>query len=329
MMKKILKLTFYTLLILIILGCTGLYIGTKFYKDKFFTAAENRISIERNEGSFSFEWAPTDFDGEIEPHGAIYFPVQIKGDDRKFVMQWDCGAPSTIFYQPALFSIYQNDAIPDTVQRGNNSYLKDFEFSVGENIDLRISYSRLLDYGEPIDFTDSTGVFLIGTIGADFIDGQVFAMNFKTQEVTLSNDRSEYSDLAFSPFEYVGRRILLPSSIANTNALLFYDSGTSPFGLITTRNKFKVYGDPNAPDKVYKINSWGTKVLCHNKSSSTPIAIGGSVVEMNRVSFFKWKNAFQSFFMAFSDIKGLLGNKALLNSTLILDTQKSEFAVVD
>lgn len=325
--KKVVKVIGIIFLSLSILVCATIYFGSRYYKEAFFTAGPNYLSIEKNNGSFHFQWMESVFDGHLEPHGGIGFPVKIKGLDGVYIMQWDSGSPSTIFYKNALFSLFPDGKLPDTLHSNASAYLKDFQFSVGDSIEVSMQYARLIDYGEAIDLEDSTKLPIIGTIGMDFIDQNIFSMNFASQEVVLSNQRSNYDHLDFQPIQYVGRRLLFPAAINNQDGLFFYDSGTSPFGVITTKAKFKKYGDANAKDIAYHVNSWGTQVLCHNKKSTTPILLANKKLALNRVSYMQWKDGLQSFFMAFSDIKGLLGNKALLDKTIIIDTKNKEFAI--
>lgn len=326
-LKKLIKVISIILLSLGILVCAGIYFGSRHYKEAFFTAGPNYLTIEKNNGSLYFQWMESVFDGHLEPHGGIGFPVKIKGLDGTYIMQWDSGSPSTIFYKNALFSLFPNGNLPDTLHSNESTYLNDFQFSVGDSIEVSMQYARLIDYGKTIDLEDSTKLPIIGTIGMDFIDQHIFSMDFASQEVALSNQRSKYDYLDFQPIQYVGRRLLFPAAINNQEGLFFYDSGTSPFGIITTKAKFKKYGDANAEDIAYHVNSWGTQVLCHNKKSTTSIRLANKDLIINRVSYMQWKDGLQSFFMAFSDIKGLLGNKALLDKRIIIDTKNKKFAI--
>lgn len=307
-----------------------LYLGVQQLKSKFLTDSPNYLTIKENNGAFDFVWSASNFNGIEEPHGAILFPVQLPNVDGTFYMQWDTGAANTLFYAPAISSLYNQFEGIDTIYHKKTPFLKNFSFTVGKSVEVEMQYSRLMEYGSAVDFTKDEKP-IIGTIGSDFIDGQVFTMNFLSQTVAITSENTLNESL-LSNFTFDGRRILLPAEINNDKAVLYYDSGSSPFGLLTSKNQFEELGAINAKTVSYEVNSWGEKLLCFNKESRTKIKFDETSLELQRISYIdfnNWTTNLQGFALSFSNVKGILGNKSLINSTLILDVKNEKFAIVD
>ena len=145
----------------------------------------------------------------------------------------------------------------------------------------------LEDYGKAFDISDTTTMFNIGTIGADLIVDKITMIDFKNQVIELYEERPEWmSSLAtFVPFDFKGRRCILPATIDGKDMELFYDSGSSSFGLITSKNRYDKYTDEQIEEIQFDANSWGSTIPIRHKSTNMAFSIGGSELNLRKVSY--------------------------------------------
>ena len=116
---KFVKRILLILLALILVGG----IGTFFYfKNKFMNAPPSTMTIVSNGEPFNFIWSAEKVNDKIEPHAALLVPVTIPRVDRTFYMQFDTGAPSTVFSYRNLLSI--NEKYGDIFQIDTVEVLK-------------------------------------------------------------------------------------------------------------------------------------------------------------------------------------------------------------
>ena len=88
--------------ILIILSAVG---GFFYFKNKFNSVPPNRLTLTELGQPFPFSWYGSEVNGRYEPHLAMLVPVTIPGIDQTFYMQFDMGAPNTVFTYYRVLSI--------------------------------------------------------------------------------------------------------------------------------------------------------------------------------------------------------------------------------
>lgn len=327
MLKKIGYVVLGLILLLIFLGT----IGVKRFNNQWFKETPNYLS-------YSGEWRPINFDwvegtyGDIqEPHDIIKVIVRIEGFPYKLYMQFDTGAPSTVLYQNPLESLQDFGLQLEQITTDDKAYIKDFNFQIGQN-NLKADLIRVVEnYGQQITQNDTITPIKIGTIGTDLLDGKISAIDFKKQRISLFEDRPRWMGNlpAFVPFEFKGRRLLLPAAFESKKIKLFYDSGSSAFGLITSKAQYQKLTDPSVPEICYEANSWGNSIpICH-KMTEKKFVIGKKELPLKRISYVDRYATFQSWLSPFTPIGGWLGNKAFTESILILDTKKQEFIIIE
>lgn len=327
-MLKIIGYVFLGLVATIAIGAT-IFVG-KFNK-RFFKEKPNYLTYSYGSDKIQFQWAARQFEDHFEPHQALIIPVTIEGVARKFRIQFDTGTPHSTIYEKPLESLIAQGVKFETEGEKGKRMAKNIQLSLGGNKVDFASIKILENYGRPIDWQDSTTVIGLGTIGADFIDGKVTAIDFKNQIIRLYEERPHWmSSLSgFESFDFQGRRLMLPAEIGKRKRQLLYDSGCSAFGMITSKNRFKRYSDKNAKEIAYGGNSWGATWPIHHKASQTILKMGGSELPLQRISYVDLYGNLQRFMTPFTRIGGFLGNKPFLESTLVLDTKVEEFIVLD
>lgn len=302
--------------------------GIFYFNNQWFKERSNYLSIGAEFSTVAFEWDQDVHGDYTEPHSAMLIPVTLEGVTQKCYMQFDTGAPYSLFHGKTLAS-FQNFGLQyDTITKDKLVYAKDFDFKIGENR-INASLVRVMDYGTSVESEETSDTLLIGTIGTDLIEGKVLVIDFRKQTIDILDNRPDYlSRSSYRPFDFKGRRILFPATIKEKKIELLYDSGSSAFGLLTSKDRYDIYTDENKKAVEYNANSWGNSIPIHHKESSQMIRIGGADISLKRVSYVEWNDKLQGFMSKFTKIGGFLGNKTFTESIMIIDTQKQEFAVV-
>ena len=260
-------------------------------------------------------------------------PVSIPGVDRTFYMQFDTGAPNTVLYYKAFLSInkkYDNLIKIDTIE--GKARAIETTIKVG-TVDVKASSLGFVGMKNQINWTDSTAVNIIGTVGNDFIEKNPIIMDFKNNEITLidSLDQKSESNEDYLPFTFDGRKIFLSATLNDEPASLWYDSGSSMFELIVEESTFWELAAPNAKKESFEIPSWGTKVPTHNIQSNGRFDFGSVSIPLKTVTYMEWPNKMQAFILKAANIGGELGgmtgNKLFLGKTLILDAPNLRYTV--
>ncbi|MEL6653551.1 MAG: hypothetical protein AAFQ87_22380, partial [Bacteroidota bacterium] len=241
-------------------------------------------------------------------------------DDEPVELFYDSGS-SAIPSLEALGRAYEDSLIDKAL------YLKEVTLKLAGN-ELQFSLLRVLNEGQEWNIADTINPIRLGTIGADLLADRVSIIDFAGQKLHLFDERpSEMQGLTFSEFDFQGRRFMLPAVIDDEPVELFYDSGSSAFGLLTSKNRFDAYTDPAEPEITYDANSHGNSIPVFHRRSDEEMIIGGKTLSLKRISYVQWNDEWQGFFSRFTSIGGWMGNKPFTESALVLDTKTGEFAV--
>ncbi len=291
-------------------------IGGHFYFEKKFSPPENYLSISGISKDMPIQW-----EGDAEnPYAALLLPIQIKGIDKPFFMQLDLGSPVTVFYKNSLESVRAlfPDKIPVSTQQGQIA----LDFLL-QNMKISSDIFEVLDYGSKVDFENPDARNIIGTIGTDLLEKRIIALDFKNGSCSFFQTMEERD---FSKFEFKKRRILIPAMIGDENLKLMYDSGTSGYELIMTKDK---WGEYKTSDKVKieKGNSWGKELKVITAPSNQKISFGNTLLQLSEVTYIEGTSKAQNFLMKLSGMQGMIGNKLFLNRKVILDCKKQVYKI--
>ncbi|TMM53282.1 hypothetical protein FEE95_19640 [Maribacter algarum] len=329
--KKLLKRTGYTLLVLLTLSAAAGYVGMRKFNNSLFKETPNYLVYTSQPKPISFEWANDSVGDYFETKVAIRVPLKIKGIPHNFYFQFDTGAPTTIIYGNTLRSLKLIKKDFSTISKDENLYLDSLNITLGGN-EIHASMLELLEgYGDSFDINDTIKAVNLGTLGADFLDKKITLIDFKNQFIRSYDERPKWMNSLgdFNTFEFKGRRIMLPARINDQELELFYDSGSSTFGLITSKNRYDNYTDENQEEIRYNANKFGDPIpICH-RSTTRMMEIGNSNLNLKRISYVDMYAKYQRFITPFTRIGGWLGNRPFDQNTLILDTQREEFIIIE
>lgn len=327
---KLFKKTLVVLVTLVLIGGT---ISFFYFKNKFLSAPPNELTVSNLGQPFDFKWDGTTINDKYNPYGAMLVPVSIPGADRTFFMQFDTGATNTVLYYKSILSInekYNNLIKIDTIDgkvRAFNASIK-----VG-TVDVKATSLAFVGMNNKINWSDSTAVNIIGTVGNDFMENNPLIMDFKNQKIRLvdSLDHNIVKESDYLPFTFDGRKIFLSAQLNNEPASLWYDSGSSMFELIVEESTFWELAASDAKKESFEIPSWGTKVPAHNIKSNGEFDFGSVSIPLTTVTYMEWPNKMQAFILKAAniggDLGGMTGNKLFLGKTLILDAPNLRYAV--
>lgn len=307
-LKKIL-LVFFAILVLSLIG------GFFYFKTKF-TPPPNYLKVVGISKEVPFRWVPN---GD-NLHAALLLPVKVKGIESQLYMQLDFGSPITVFYARSLKSIQPKLLSMDSLQKKSNQVVLNFNL---EEMQISSREFRLLDYGDSVDVENPSAVNIIGTIGTDLLEKRVVMLDFKNNNCSFLDS---LPGAKLTDFDFEMRKILFPAKIGNEELKLLFDSGTSGFELITSKNEWEKYRT-SGEIKVEKGNSWGNILTVFTAPANTEIQFGNSTLKLSEVTYIEGTSKIQNLLMRFSGMQGMIGNKIFLNHKMIIDCKNKKFRV--
>ncbi|SKC00133.1 hypothetical protein SAMN05660226_04197 [Parapedobacter luteus] len=244
-------------------------------------------------------------------------------------MQFDTGAPYSLIYKNKLNAIQLKypSSIPSNEIGGK---LENFSFKADQTpiVVKEIEVKQFDD--SAIDWKDENRIEIIGTIGTDLIDGKVAIIDYVNKKLTVSQSIPErlMENISLSDFIYSNRHILLPAKVNGKETVLYFDTGSSMFELLTDRETSKQLAIPNEKPIQYKVNSWGNFLIANTLASNSSIEIANISIPIGASTFFEGVSNAQIEQMSKMGIGGMTGNKLFLNYILVLDTKHHKFGLL-
>lgn len=308
---KVFKKIATVFLIIIVLFLSGGY----FYFQKKFTPPENYLKVSGIAENIPIKWISSDGNS----HSALLLPIKVNGINQTFYMQFDSGSAITVFYKKSLESIAEKFHNQIKIDAANNFIST--AFTIG-NMNVASNTFEVLNYGEKINFDDPKAENIIGTIGTDLLEKRITILDFKNNQFSFIEKIKEDD---FTNFEFKKRKILIPSNIENEKLNLLYDSGSSGYELITTKEIWQQYRTKNSAVKTEKGNSWGNTLSIYSASAKKKIQFDKSTLKLSEVTYIEGTSDLQKFLMKRSGMQGMIGNKLFLSHKLILDCRNEKF----
>ena len=238
-----------------------------------------------------------------ENHSALLLPVSIAGHPSGY-MQFDLGAPNTLLYKKAM--------------PGQGDTLRDFSFRVGK---------MLFSPGPVAIKAVDAGEKIMGTLGADFIANRLVIFDYPHRQLLLADSLPEQFNIPLQPFYFPGRRVLLPVTLRGKQTIMYFDTGSSAFALITDSTSWGQLAVKDSTAFSYPVNSWGRTLTAHVIASADSMLLAGRNIPLGRVAYISGASDAQVQQMRQMGIGGMIGNALFLKSVLILDTKRQRFGV--
>jgi len=205
----------YAILVITILLVIATSAGVSWFNNMWFKDKTNYLTYTYDDHPINFDWGKGMYGGEFEPHSAILIPVNFDGIINKLYLQLDTGAPTSMIYGKAIESLRELEVDIQESSKEDETYISQLNMSLGgTQVSMRM-IKTLPDYGSSFDKSDTINRISIGTIGADMLDNHITSIDFKNQTISIYQKRPLWMDTLsnFSPFEYKGRRFMLPANI--------------------------------------------------------------------------------------------------------------------
>ncbi|QDA62143.1 hypothetical protein [Hymenobacter jejuensis] len=322
------KLLFKVLISLLLLLVAGGVGGYFFFRNQF-EPAPNQLVVTGLPASCDFVWLADTKAQPALPHAALLVPVRITGCPRTCYFQFDTGAPSSVLYANPLAALRARYPATQQALLPQADTLHNFDFALGE---ARVQARRLrvLRYGAQELPADSTAPVIIGTLGADVLDGRALVLDYGRQQFRLLPQvpDSLVRRAAFVPLAYKSRRLLLEAGLQGKTEQLLFDSGSSAFALLTSKTIWQALAKPTATERTDAVNSWGKTLTNHTISTAAALQLGNTAVPLRTVTYVEGMSLWQSTLMRFSGMGGMLGNEVFRDHTVIVDVRGARFGII-
>ncbi|HEU4471691.1 MAG TPA: hypothetical protein VFR58_11440 [Flavisolibacter sp.] len=236
------------------------------------------------------------------PYAALLLPVLMEG--KSYQMQLDLGSPHSF--------LYKHLAPGDTARPA--------QLTIGP-YKLNMASMQVRDPG--------VKTALAGTLGADIIRDKVVIFDYPNGMIYLEDSLPTRFYTRLYPFYFAGNRVLLPTSLLGKQVLLYFDTGSSAFELLTDSTSWRALSVKNASIASYEINSWGRKLIVSTAASADSIEVAGRRLPLNHVSYIQGASEAQVSQMKKTGMGGMTGNTLFINHVLILDTKRSLFGILE
>lgn len=290
---------------------------------------DNYLVLPTKAHSITFYWQGDTINSNWEEHTAILLPVQLNNCPKLFFMQFDLGSPYSLFYKNKLVSIQAKypKAIP---LKESDEKMTNYSFKI-DKMPLLAKQIVIKQFdSSSINWADKNSIEIIGTIGADLIDGKVAIIDYPNNKLTISQTIPTKMESKFSSsdFIYTQRRILLPARIKGKQTMLYFDTGSSMYELLTNKKTAQSLAIDNSEPIQTKVKSWDKYLTANTVFTNDSIEISGIEIPIRKATFIDGISNSQVEQMMKMGIGGMTGNKLFLEYILILDTKNKKFGLV-
>ena len=165
----------------------------------------------------------------------------------------------------------------------------------------------------------------VGTIGPDIFQGKVLIIDYPHKRLCVVDKLpKEFAKVSFQPFKLKNGRIKIPLRINNVQEDLLFDTGSSLFSLLTTKQRAMATATDVVKDSI-QTSSWGKYYYVYGRSTKGNIFFGNKRLSESLV-FYDNLNTFDKFYNE-ENIWGITGNAYFLNNTVIIDYKNKLFGV--
>jgi hypothetical protein len=285
----------------------------------------NQLTFPAGTHILPLQWKGDSLHGQWEPHAALLIPVTIPGCPKTLYMQFDTGSPYSLFYRNKLQAIHRRYPAIAALQKPGDT-LANLSFKTGPlTITARQIAVQLFD-SSGIDWNNKHSLPIIGTLGTDLIDNKVVAIDYTHQQLIIGDSLSTpYNSSSPASFIYAMRRILLPATIGGKKTILYFDSGSSAFELLTDQATCRKLTADSSQPIPYPVQSWGKTLTAYTIVTNDSITLAGQAIPIRRATWIEGVSETQVSQMMKMGIGGMTGNKLFLHSVLVLDTRNKQF----
>lgn len=290
--------------------------------------AANQLVLPSKAYTVPFSWQGDSILSGWEPNAAMLIPVKLKNCPRLFYMQFDLGSPYSLLYKNKMDAIQEK--YPGSVPlKEDGGKLPDFSFKAGKMPVLAKEIIVKQFDSTTINWKNKNGIEIIGTIGADLIDGKTVIIDYPHRKLTIAQNipGKLRQRISLTSFIYTGRRVLLPAKLKGKETILYFDTGSSMFELLTDKETCKQLAAPGATLVTFPVRSWNKVLTANTLASNESISLANTVIPVRSSTYIEGVSNAQVEQMLKMGIKGMTGNKLFLHHILVLDTKEKMFGL--
>lgn len=284
--------------------------------------------IEWNE----FVWAESTIGEEYYNKAAILVPFRFNGIEEEYYLQLDTGASSVLygnsFYdiEPSYRVKKEKDKRPSIVSIDGT--LSNYEFAYED-------FGVLQDYGATLEELKVAEYKLIGSLGLNFFKNRILIIDFSEEKFAILNNQNDVpsnikKNSGFLDMKYKNDKIYLMSKIGGKELSLIYDTGSSIFDIVATKEIWtSLTNVKSAKDmKLLEIPSWGAIVQLKGARSESDWEIGEVIIEKPLI--FYEPSGLENFNFKSIQADGLLGNAIFYDNHIItIDLISKKFGIME
>jgi hypothetical protein len=284
--------------------------------------------IEWNE----FIWAESLIGEEYYNKAAILIPFRFNGIDEEYYLQLDTGA-SSVLYGNSFYDIEPSYRIKKEKDKSPSIVSIDGELSNYEFADEE--FGLLQDYGGSLEELKVAEYKLIGSLGLDFFKNQILIIDFSEERFAILNNQNDVprnikENSYYLDMKYKNNKIYLRSKIGGKNLSLIYDTGSSIFDIVATKEIWtSLTNVKSAKDmKLLDIPAWGAVVQLKGARSESDWEIGDVTIEKPWI--FYEPSGLENFNFNSIQADGLLGNAIFYDNHIItIDLISKKFGIME
>lgn len=285
----------------------------------------NHLMLPEGIHRIPLQWQGDSLAGRWDPYAALLIPVTLPGCPFTGYMQFDTGSPYSFFYREPLQELLRRYPAARSAHFLRDS-LFNYTFLAG-TVPVTTRQMVLRSY-KSNNQPDGKTPYLIGTLGADLIDNKQVMIDYPGLVLHIGDSLPAGGHPPSTGFHYAQRRILLPVNIHGKQTLLYFDTGSSAFTLLTDKATcLSLAADTNQVQQ-YAVNSWGKQLTAHTLPTRHAVTLAGFVLPLHQVTWISGAGEAQASQFMRMGLGGMTGNKLFIHYKLLLDTRNQQFGLL-
>lgn len=276
-----------------------------------------------------FYWISDTISGKYIEKAYIYIPVKVENLPYEFTMQFDLGTYNSLFYGNSIESYLVKH--PDWANKIDSMGMyRNIRLKIGNLQFNQLSIGHKQDFGDfiPKDSLNSNTAKHIGTIASDIFQDKILIIDYPNCRFSVTESLPEkYKKLPAGKFELTDGIMKLPFRINGQEQQLMFDTGSSPFPLVTTKERAMSIAHSNITDSLSGPLWWGEMITFYGHDINKPIEFDGKQLQKLKVYYDKdglWEPIYKAF-----NVWGITGNAYFFDKTLIIDYQQKLIRISD
>jgi hypothetical protein len=197
-----------------------------------------------------------------------------------------------------------------------NVLFKDIDVGLFENFGTKPFFNKIKSETE----------VHIGTIAPDLFQNKILIIDYQTNRLMVTEILpTEFQNASFEDLEITNGRIKIPFLINGKVEKLMFDTGSSIFSLVTTKQNATEIGGNEIVDKL-KVSSWGKQITFYGLETISPIMFGNKNFEKS-VVYYNEEESSDNLYKS-ENIWGITGNAYFFNNVIIIDYKNNRFGVM-